>query len=342
MWQARPRTAISTCVLVAAALWSAGRGAEPARFEPLAEDAGIELFLWRDVCNVYVLRDGDAALLIDLGDGSVLEHLGQIGIRRLEWVLLTHHHREQYQGHSKLESWRPQIAAPEKERALLERPTDFRKMKPSLGDRFTVHGASYVRPPVKPLKIDRGLKRMDTFTWHGREFWCLETAGNSPGSMSYLLKTDHGWLALAGDVMMAGGHMHNWFDTEWDYGFAKGLYALIESVSLLESFEPSLLLPSHGPVVRNAKAELRAYQQKLRRLAKLYVRGYNVSTFAGADQDKVSRPSASPGVHIVALDTTIDEKRYGPWFDLVVGVRPEDVHAGQSGSMDRTFNGYHE
>ena len=26
-----------------------------------------------------------------------------------------------------------------------------------------------------PLKLDRGFKAMDTFTWRGREFWCLET-----------------------------------------------------------------------------------------------------------------------------------------------------------------------
>ena len=210
------------------------------------------MFVWKDICNVYVLRDGDAAMLIDIGDGSVLDHLGEIGVRRLEWVLLTHHHREQCQGHPKLRAWQPQVAAPAKERALFERPADFRKLKPSLGDAFTVHGASYVRPPVEPLAIQRAFKTMDTFTWHGREFWCLETAGNSPGSMSYLLKTDRGWLAFSGDVMLAGGRMHNWFDTEWDYGFAKGLYTLIESVSLLESFEPALLLPSHGPVIRAA------------------------------------------------------------------------------------------
>jgi glyoxylase-like metal-dependent hydrolase (beta-lactamase superfamily II) len=268
--------------------------AESARLQSIAKDGAVEVYLWRDVSNVYIVRDGDAAVMIDVGDGSVLEHLGGIGVRRLEWVLLTHHHREQCQGHARLKAWKPQVAAPEKERALLERPADFRKMKPSLGDAFTVHGASYVRPPVEPLRIDRGLKTMDTFTWRGHEFWCLETAGNSPGSMSYLIKTGRGWLAFSGDVMLAGGRMHNWFDTEWDYGFAKGLYTLIESVSLLESFEPALLMPSHGPVVPEAKAELHAYQQKLRRLARLYVRGYNIFTFAGADQDKVSRPSVVP------------------------------------------------
>jgi len=256
--------------------------------------SGLDLFVWTDVCNVYVLRDGDAAMLIDVGDGSVLEHLGEIGVRRIEWVLLTHHHREQCQGHPQLRAWQPQVAASAKERALFERPADFRKLKPSLGDAFTVHGASYVRPPVEPLAIQRAFNKMDTFTWRGREFWCLETAGNSPGSMSYLLKTEQGWIAFSGDVMVSGARMHNWFDTEWDYGFAKGLYTLIESVSLLESFEPALLLPAHGPVVRQAASELHAYQQKLRQLARLYVRGYNIFTFAGADQDKVSRPSVVP------------------------------------------------
>jgi glyoxylase-like metal-dependent hydrolase (beta-lactamase superfamily II) len=282
-------------LLIAAVWFGRGSGAEvPAKFVPFADTTGIDVFQWTDLCNVYVIRHGDAALLIDVGDGTVLDHLSEIGVRRVEWVLLTHHHREQYQGHPKLRTWQPQVAAPAKERALFEQPADFRKLKPSLGDSFSVHGASYVRPPVEPLALQRTFKAMDTFTWRGREFWCLETAGNSPGSMSYLLKTERGWLAFSGDVMLAGSRMHTWFDTEWDYGFAKGLYTLIESASLLASFEPVLLFPGHGSVVREPTAELTAYQQKLRRLARRYVRGYNIFTFAGAEQDLVSRPSVVP------------------------------------------------
>ncbi len=271
-----------------------GDATPSSRFESVARHGNIEVFRWTDTCNVYVLRDGADAMLIDLGDGSVLDRLGDIGVRRLEWVLLTHHHRDQCQGHGQLRNWRAQVAAPEKERALLERPVEFRKARPALEDPFTTHGASYVRPPSEPLTVQRGFKPMDTFTWHGCEFWCLETAGNSPGSMSYLLKTGAGWLAFSGDVMLAGARMHTWFDTEWDYGFAKGLYTLIESASLLQSFEPALLLPSHGPVIEKPVEELRVYQRKLRRLAQRYVRGYAVQTLEGADQDKVSRPSAVP------------------------------------------------
>jgi glyoxylase-like metal-dependent hydrolase (beta-lactamase superfamily II) len=282
--------------LLVCCVWLPGLvvASEPGRLQQVQVGGPLDVFLWQDVVNVYVLRDGEAAILIGLGDGSVLDHLAGIGIRQLEWVLLTHHHREQCLGHRKLEPWQAKIAVPERERALLERPTSFRKLRPALSDPFTVHGASYVRPPIEPVKIDHGFQRMDTFTWRGHEFWCLETAGASPGGMSYLLRTDGGWLAFSGSVMVAGARMRNWFDTEWDYGFAKGLYTLIESVSLLTSFEPAWLLPSHGPVIRDPLAELHQYQQKLRRLARLYVRGYAIGTFAGADQDKVSRPSAVP------------------------------------------------
>jgi glyoxylase-like metal-dependent hydrolase (beta-lactamase superfamily II) len=283
-------------ILVAIVAWLGAQGAaaEPGRFERVEIDAPLDIFLWQDVVNVYVLRSGDAAVLVGLGDGSVLHALGDLGIRRLDWVLLTHHHREQVQGYPKLKPWKAQVAAPEKERALLERPTSFRKMRPSLGDSFTVHGASYVRPPVEPVAVDRGFQRMDTFTWRGHEFWCLETAGASPAGMSYLLKTKDGWLAFTGSVMVAGARMRNWFDTEWDYGFGKGIFTLVESVSLLESFEPVLLLPAHGPVIREPLAELKEYQRKLRRLAEVYAHGYAISTFAGADRDKVSRPSVVP------------------------------------------------
>ena len=63
------------------------------RFIEIAPD----IFQWSDPWNVHVLRDGAAALLIDLGDGSVLGARGGIGVRKAEWILFTHHHREQGQ-----------------------------------------------------------------------------------------------------------------------------------------------------------------------------------------------------------------------------------------------------
>ncbi len=255
-----------------------------------------DLYVWTDTCNSYVIREGDSAILIDLGDGSVLDRLGEIGVKRVEWVLFTHHHREQLQGFPKLAPWNAKVAGPELERDLFEKPSTFRKMKVRLGDRFTVHGASFVRPPIQPVPLDRGFRNMDTFTWGGREFWCLDTRGNSPGSMSYFVKRGGRWLAFTGDLMTAGARMHTWFDSEWDYGFASGVHALTNSAGLVAGFDPAWLLPSHGPPVREARAELLEYQEKLRRLEKPLVRGYDVHTVSGSWQDKVSRPTDVPFV----------------------------------------------
>jgi len=255
-----------------------------------------DLYSWSDLCNVYVFKDGDACLLIDLGDGSVLDHLKDIGVKSVEWVLFTHHHREQCMGAHKLDRVATKVAAPAEERALFERPTDFRKMFPTLGDAHTVYGASYARPPLAAIPIDRAFTKMDDFTWRGREFWCVDTRGNSPGSMSYILKKPEGWLAFTGDLMLDGATLHNWFDSEWDYGFAKGIYALHNSAHLVESFDPALMLPSHGPTITRPAKQLAAFQAKLRELAKHYIRGYELFTFAGASQDRVSKPTNVPYV----------------------------------------------
>ncbi len=302
------------CVLCVFSVVAAG-----AQIRPIPIGSESNLFVWTDTCNVYVLRDGDAAILIDLGDGSVLDHLGEIGVRHVEWVLLTHHHREQCQGIAKLAAWKPQIAAPEIERTLFEEPTKFRKAKPTLGDAYTVHGASYVRPPFEPVRLDRTFKDLDVFAWHGRELRCLDTKGNSPGAMSYLLKLDGRWVAFSGDVMLDGARMHTWFDTEWDYGFAKGLYELISSVSLLQSYDPTCLLPSHGQAVDRAAGQLQEYQNKLRRLAKLYVRGYEINTFGAADQDTVSKPTPIPDIGQVTKHLyKFKKKDFWPNFGILI------------------------
>ncbi len=252
------------------------------------------IYVWTDTCNVYVIKDGSTALLIDLGDGSVLEHLQEIGVTQVEWILFTHHHREQCQGLDRLAGRGIKVAVPETERAFFETPLEFRKWRPTLGDAFSVYGASFVRPPTTAITPDLTFQKMDDFTWHGLEFWCVDTRGNSPGGMSYLLARREGWIAFSGDVMLDGSKFHNWFDSEWDYGFAKGLYALFSAAVTLDDFNPALMLPAHGPMVKDPRPQLKSYQDKLRELARHYVRGYELFTFSAAAQDRVSKPTTVP------------------------------------------------
>jgi len=255
-----------------------------------------DIYLFPDICNVYVIKSGELGLLIDLGTGDVLDHLKEIGINKIEWVLFTHHHREQTQGYPRLKNTGAKVAVPEVEKALFETPLNFRKMAPALSDAFTVHGASYVRPGITPIKADKTFAKMDDFTWQGIELWCVETAGNSPGSLSYITKKEGEWIAFTGDVMLQGSKLHTWFDTEWDYGFSKGIYALYNSLGQLEGYPLKKMLPSHGPIIENPLPHLQALRNTLREFNKLYLRGWEVSTFAGADQDRVSQPTTVPHV----------------------------------------------
>ena len=262
------------------------------KFTQVAKD----IYLFPDICNVYVIKSGELGLLIDLGTGDVLDHLKEIGINKIEWVLFTHHHREQTQGYPRLKNTGAKVAVPEVEKALFETPLNFRKMAPALSDAFTVHGASYVRPAITPIKADRTFAKMDDFTWQEIELWCVETAGNSPGSLSYITKKEGEWIAFTGDVMLQGSKLHTWFDTEWDYGFSKGIYALYNSLGQLEGYPLKKMLPSHGPIIENPLPQLQALRNTLREFNKLYLRGWEVSTFAGADQDRVSQPTTVPHV----------------------------------------------
>lgn len=249
-------------------------------------EAAPEVLVWQSTCNAYIIKDGDAALMIDLGDGSVLEHLGEIGVKKVDWLLLTGHHRELLQGVGRLDRSVTQVAVPKEEQAFFEMPTAFRKWYPLLSDKFAVHGASYLRPPAQPVKVDRWLGDGEVFEWRGRKIICHLTPGHSPGGMSYQVDDK----IFLGGVMHDGAKMTNWFDTEWDYGFAKGLDALTASVAKLAALNPRAAFSAQGPVIANAAEQLKAYHQKLVDFRPDYVRGYPVEAFG----KRAAHPSMKP------------------------------------------------
>src|ERR671936_3081910 len=89
------------------------------------ESAAVELApgisRFRDTCNVYVLRSGREAVLVDFGSGDVLDELAAFGVDRVTDVLLTHHHRDQLQGLSRAVEAGARVWAPPVEADLIAR-----------------------------------------------------------------------------------------------------------------------------------------------------------------------------------------------------------------------------
>ncbi|QDU25132.1 ribonuclease Z [Anatilimnocola aggregata] len=295
------RAIACACVLATSLLASAQEPATPTKGSFRQPDAKghPDLFVWTDTCNVYVLKQGDSALLIDLGSGSVLKHLGEIGVKKVEWILFTHHHREQCQGIELVDRTKTKIAAPKLEQDLFEKPTEFRKWHPTLGDAYTVYGASYARPPRRAIPLDKALEPGEKFAWRGIELACLSTPGHSPGSMTYILQSNDKSLAFSGDVMHDGAKLTTWFDTEWDYGFAKGIDTLIASVEGLQATPLDLALTSHGPTIEKPQKQLATYLGKLKTFRQSYIRGYPVFEIKPPESDPISKPTAVPLINQV-------------------------------------------
>lgn len=94
-----------------------------------------------------------------------------------------------------------------------------------------------------------------------------------------------------GGLMHDGAKMTNWFDTEWDYGFAKGLDALIATVDKLIALEPNTAFSAQGPVIANATAQLRSYKEKLIDFRPDYIRGYPVDNLSKRGPHPATNPT---------------------------------------------------
>lgn len=289
------------------------------------EETGIpNVLLHRDTCNVAVLRDGDAALLINLGDGSVLEALKKSGVKSVEWVLFTDHHREVCQGSHLVERAVTKVAVPKAEQDLFESPVQFRKWRPTLGDKYTVHGASYVRPSAVPIKVDRLLEAEEVFRWRGFEITCVSTPGTSPGGMSYIVKRGDKTIGFTGGVMHDGSRMTNWYDIEWDYGFGKGLDTLIESVQRLRDLKLDVAFPSQGPVIRDAQEQLGKYHARLTAFRPDYLRGYPVNNLTQRTKvNPILKPTPIPQIvqvtpHLFKFSEDASLKLAGKNFAIII------------------------
>ena len=148
------------------------------------------LYRFTDTCNVYVVKDGQSALLIDAGSGAVLESLPEIGCRQVEWVLHTHHHRDQCWGDPKLIESGARLAVPQYERHLFEKAELFwqtRRVYDNYDDRNNFFSAA------RDLPVSATLDDYQEFAWRGYRFYVLRPRGTPRARWLCWPKSTDGW-----------------------------------------------------------------------------------------------------------------------------------------------------
>jgi glyoxylase-like metal-dependent hydrolase (beta-lactamase superfamily II) len=232
------------------------------RFAPASAPRKLSdnLFLFEDTCNVYVVRDGSECLLIDFGSGKILDHLSDLGISKVAWVLHTHHHRDQCQGDLRALGRSIPIAVPAHERHLFEDAENFWRNR-------RVFHLYYVRNDFNTITqnvpVARALADYSTFRWKSTDFFVLPTPGHTLGSITLVADIDGVKTAFSGDLMHSPGKIQNLYDTQVTYGGAEGIDLGIYSLADLRKQKPQMLCPSHGEPIADPDAAIGATIDRL-------------------------------------------------------------------------------
>jgi glyoxylase-like metal-dependent hydrolase (beta-lactamase superfamily II) len=195
----------------------------------------------------YALRDGDAALLIDCPQPAA--GLKALGVRNVEAVLLTHHHRDSCAAAGAYLRAGVPVRAP-KAAAEWLRPAPVRKYwQESLPLRNS--RTAYLVLAAGLEGIDCTLKDGQKITWRDWQIEVLATPGHSHDHVAYLARKgkDGPLLAFCGDAFAAPGKLWTPYTTDWDHWTDAGLVPAAKSLRRLAARKPAVLLPAHGPVV---------------------------------------------------------------------------------------------
>ncbi|MFN8526633.1 MAG: MBL fold metallo-hydrolase [Chloroflexota bacterium] len=224
------------------------------------------LYWYRDVCNVYLLSDGHAGILIDFGSGEILDHLEEIGVREIEAVYHTHHHRDQCQGDDKLADRGIPIGVPEREAAQFAETEAFWRLK-RIYHNYDVSSVGNSLP--RPVPVAHRLRDYERIEWRGHAITVLPTPGHTKGSVTYLFEVDGKRVGACGDLIAEPGALHTIHDLQWQYGMPDALGAALHSTMLVRAQGLDLLLPSHGHPMTTPNVALDQLAVGLRRLYEL-------------------------------------------------------------------------
>ncbi len=205
-----------------------------------------DVYLYKDTCNVYLLRDGDQGILVDFGSGDILEDLDEVGVNNITNILITHHHRDQVQGLKMAVDAGIKIYVPHMEQDFfidIEAHWQGREIYNNYDnrqDRFSL---------LNSIEIDGTLKDYSLINIADFNLYIHPTPGHSSGAITIIAELSGGKLAFTGDLIYEQGKVWSMAATQWTYNGLGGVAATVASLLDLKEQGLDLMLPSHGNVI---------------------------------------------------------------------------------------------
>jgi len=253
--------AVLTCLaLVTAAAWWGSQVEGGRKAETAWQEVTPGIYRSPGLPAGYALVDGSAALLIDAPQDAT--GLGPLGVKKVEGVWLTHHHRDSCAAVGTFLKEGVPVRAPKASADWLTPAGVTKYWKESLPLRSS--NTAYLVVPAGIDGIDCSLDDGQKSNWHGWALQVVATPGHSRDHVAVTARKASGGrespdplLVFCGGALAEAGSLPTPYTTDWDHWTELGLKPAGESLRKLAALKPATLLPAHGPVVtRDAVAAL--------------------------------------------------------------------------------------
>ncbi|MDX8502597.1 MBL fold metallo-hydrolase [Mesorhizobium sp. VK4C] len=244
------------------------------------------LWQFQDTCNVYILKSGASCLLIDTGSGAVMDHLSEIGVERVDWVLHTHHHRDQCWGTPAIQKAGARIAVPEFERHLFD---DVETYWQSRAVYYNMNNSNTFFSLAANVDVNAVLEDYGSFAWKDYTFSILPAKGHTYGMICLISVIDGEKVAFTGDLIASGGLLYQLHAMEFGYGDLLGVEFTMQSILALKKEKVAVAYPSHGATLTEVEADIVRLEGRLEALAGLG--GLGTSARSGFKDSQTIRES---------------------------------------------------
>ena len=211
------------------------------------------LSLVKGSVNTAVFKRNGKTLLIDPGELTQAPDGGPV-----DWVLVTHHHRDQASNVARLIDAGARLVVPAAEARLFSDADGFWKSQQHYWTAF--HPSRFTLR--EPVTVSRTVKAGDVLEWEGLTFHAIETPGHTGGSVTYLVELDGRRIAFTGDLIYGPGQIWELYSLQNRFGviltphigFAGEAERLFGNLGRVLEAKPDLLIPSHGVVMREPRS----------------------------------------------------------------------------------------